>query len=236
MKGGGLALHGEIGVNDRLKLRSITSYRKDENSHADRFRRASCSRCRRSGNLQEQAVQPGGAGGHRARTARGRHRRLLSGRERLQRIRRPSIQTVPGLGFTAATRGDVDTKTWAVFGDFSYDVTDQISLSAGIRYTRDKRHADVFRQSLSSAARPNSADPRRSTRPAYHLERSPRRSRRTSRMPQGHGWTPDSRSATSRMRSQHIRELLPRLQRRRLRSSRPVSRPLTLMATSCLTG
>ena len=50
-------------------------------------------------------------------------------------------------GFTAFTNSDVDTKTWAVFGDFSYDVTDQFSLSLGGRYTNDKRHATVLRQS-----------------------------------------------------------------------------------------
>src|SRR6185369_10393963 len=51
-------------------------------------------------------------------------------------------------GLTAATRGDVDTKTWAVFGDFTYDITPQISVSLGGRYTNDKRHARVFRQNL----------------------------------------------------------------------------------------
>ena len=50
-------------------------------------------------------------------------------------------------GFTAFTNSDVDTKTWAIFGDFSYDVTDQFSLSLGGRYTNDKRHATVLRQS-----------------------------------------------------------------------------------------
>jgi iron complex outermembrane receptor protein len=51
-------------------------------------------------------------------------------------------------GLTAATRGDVDTKTWAVFGDFTYDFTPQLSVSLGGRYTNDKRHAKVFRQNL----------------------------------------------------------------------------------------
>ena len=51
-------------------------------------------------------------------------------------------------GFTAATRGDVDTKTWAVFGDFTYDFSPQWSVSLGGRFTNDKRHARVFRESL----------------------------------------------------------------------------------------
>ncbi|HVF36871.1 MAG TPA: TonB-dependent receptor [Sphingomicrobium sp.] len=48
-------------------------------------------------------------------------------------------------GLTAVTQGDVDTKTWAIFGDFTYDVSDQWAVSLGGRYTSDKRHAKVFR-------------------------------------------------------------------------------------------
>jgi iron complex outermembrane receptor protein len=50
-------------------------------------------------------------------------------------------------GFTAFTDADVDTKTWALFGDFTYDISDQFAVSAGARYTSDKRHTTVFRQS-----------------------------------------------------------------------------------------
>ena len=48
-------------------------------------------------------------------------------------------------GLTAATFGDVDTKTWAVFADFTYKFTDQFSLALGGRYTNDKRSANVIR-------------------------------------------------------------------------------------------
>jgi iron complex outermembrane receptor protein len=51
--------------------------------------------------------------------------------------------TVPGL--TAQTLGDVNTKTWSVFGDFSYDLSDTISVSVGGRYTNDKRTSQVLR-------------------------------------------------------------------------------------------
>jgi iron complex outermembrane receptor protein len=50
-------------------------------------------------------------------------------------------------GFTAFTDADVDTKTWAVFGDFTYDIAEHFAVSAGARYTSDKRHTTVFRQS-----------------------------------------------------------------------------------------
>ncbi len=50
---------------------------------------------------------------------------------------------LPGLnGYTA---GDVRTKTWSVFGDFTYDFTDQLSLSVGGRYTSDNRNAFVYK-------------------------------------------------------------------------------------------
>ena len=49
-------------------------------------------------------------------------------------------------GFTAFTQANVDTDTWAAFGDFTYDVTDQFSVSVGGRYTWDKRRAGILRQ------------------------------------------------------------------------------------------
>ena len=58
------------------------------------------------------------------------------------------------LGLTAATEGDVDTKTWAVFGDFTYDISDQWSVSVGGRYTVDKRHAIVLRQTYLGGGQP----------------------------------------------------------------------------------
>lgn len=54
---------------------------------------------------------------------------------------------VPGL--TAQTLGDVNTDTWSVFGDFTYKLTDQLSISAGGRYTRDKRTSQVLRTSFA---------------------------------------------------------------------------------------
>ncbi|GMN12409.1 TonB-dependent receptor [Altererythrobacter sp. MTPC7] len=48
-------------------------------------------------------------------------------------------------GLNAQTLGDVGTKTWSIFGDFTYDLTDRISLSLGGRYTSDKRTSRVLR-------------------------------------------------------------------------------------------
>ena len=42
-------------------------------------------------------------------------------------------------GINAYTSSDVGTKTWSIFGDFTYDVTDTVSISVGGRYTDDDR-------------------------------------------------------------------------------------------------
>ncbi len=63
--------------------------------------------------------------------------------------------TLIGLpGLNAFTAGDVRTETWSVFGDFSYDITDQFSLSLGGRYTQDDRRSTILRQTKIGGASP----------------------------------------------------------------------------------
>ncbi len=58
---------------------------------------------------------------------------------------------LPGLN---ANTGDVDTKTWSLFADFTYDVSDTVSLSAGGRYTSDKRSSVVIRRTFAGGLSP----------------------------------------------------------------------------------
>jgi iron complex outermembrane receptor protein len=57
-------------------------------------------------------------------------------------------------GLTAATYGDVNTKTWAIYGDFTYDITSQIQLSVGGRFTNDRRRATVIRANYLNGPSP----------------------------------------------------------------------------------
>jgi iron complex outermembrane receptor protein len=57
-------------------------------------------------------------------------------------------------GLTASTFGNVDTKTWAAFADFTFDLTDQFAISAGGRYTVDKRRATVIRANFLNGPSP----------------------------------------------------------------------------------
>jgi iron complex outermembrane recepter protein len=57
-------------------------------------------------------------------------------------------------GLTAFTNAAVDTETYAIFGDFTYDLSDQLSLSVGGRYTWDKRTANILRQNYLGGGSP----------------------------------------------------------------------------------
>ena len=59
---------------------------------------------------------------------------------------------VPGLN--ANTLGDVDTDTWSLFADFTYDLSDTLSLSVGGRYTSDERTSQVLRRTFAGGLSP----------------------------------------------------------------------------------
>jgi iron complex outermembrane recepter protein len=60
--------------------------------------------------------------------------------------------TFPGL--TAFTDADIHTETYALFGDLTFDLTNQFSVSAGGRYTWDRRTADILRQNYLGGGSP----------------------------------------------------------------------------------
>ncbi|MBA3576042.1 MAG: TonB-dependent receptor [Sphingomonas sp.] len=155
--GGGLALHGEVGLNDWLKFRTITAYRKDRSDTPIDFDAlpaidldvpAIYKNKQFSQELQlvvDRGQLAGVVGAYY----------LNANANNIFDVRLYTLGALLGApGFTAATFGDVDTKTWAIFGDFSYDFTPQWSLSLGGRYTNDKRDARVLRESYVFGGQP----------------------------------------------------------------------------------
>ncbi len=49
---------------------------------------------------------------------------------------------------TQLTVGDVDTQTWALFGEATFDVSGQWSITLGGRYTHDKRTSRIVGQTF----------------------------------------------------------------------------------------
>jgi iron complex outermembrane receptor protein len=141
----GVAAHGQLEVADGFTLKSITAFRKDESTTPIDFDALPAVDVDVPGiykNKQfSQEVQ--------LEVERG----ALSGVLGAYYLD-ADAQTIFDVrlfttfaGFTAFTDSDVNTKTWAIFGDFTYDITDQIAVSLGGRYTSDKRDATVLRQS-----------------------------------------------------------------------------------------
>ncbi len=66
----------------------------------------------------------------------------------------PALGLPVAAGFGQQTAGDVRTDTWSGFADFTFDVTDWLSLTGGIRYTSDTRKSTIFKANRLGGADP----------------------------------------------------------------------------------
>ena len=141
----GVAAHGQIQLADGYKLRSITAYRKDKSSTPIDFDALPSADVDVPGIYKNDQFSQE----FQLEVEQGR----LSGVLGAYYLNANADTTFDVRlfttfnGFSAFSDGHVDTKTWAAFGDFSYQFSDQLSASVGGRFTNDKRHATVFRQS-----------------------------------------------------------------------------------------
>ncbi len=66
-----------------------------------------------------------------------------------------AFDTVVGLlNTTTLTSGTVKTKSYAAFADVSFDITEQLKLSGGLRYTKDDKTGTVFRRNYTGIRSP----------------------------------------------------------------------------------
>ncbi len=61
---------------------------------------------------------------------------------------------IANANLTTLTSGAVDTKSYAAFADFSYELTDQVKASVGARYTSDKKEGTVYRVNYAGLTSP----------------------------------------------------------------------------------
>lgn len=152
VKAWGMSLFMEGDLNDTLTVRSITSYRKDDSSSPIDFDA-----------LPSADVDVPGIYNNR-QTSQELQLLINSGRfngligayylnaSALTQFDVRLFTTVAGLA--AFTSADVGTDTLAGFADFTYDLTDQLSLSVGGRYTWDERTATILRQNYLGGGSP----------------------------------------------------------------------------------
>ena len=156
VRSGGAALRGEIELTDWLKFRTITALRKDHSTTPIDFDATPYV------DLDVPAIYRN----HQF----SQEFQLVADKGPLQGVGgfyylnasafdafdvRLYTTSVAFPGLTAATVGDVKTKTWAIFGDFSYDFSPQWSVSLGGRYTNDERRAKVLRQTYLLGGQPD---------------------------------------------------------------------------------
>ena len=157
VKGGGLALHAEVGINEWLTLKSISAWRKDRSETPIDFDAlpavdVDVPAIYKNKQLSQEVqliVDRGPLAGIIGAYY------LKADAQTAFDVRLYTTSPIGLPGLTALTAGDVGTKTWAIFGDFTYDFTEQLSASLGGRYTNDKRHAKVLRQNFLFGGSPD---------------------------------------------------------------------------------
>jgi iron complex outermembrane receptor protein len=150
VRSAGMSLYGEIGLGDWLKFRTITAFRKDHSKTPIDFDATPAV------DVDVPAIYKN----HQF----SQEFQLVADKGPVQGIAGfyylnasafdifdvRLYTTLPAVlpGLTAATLGDVKTKTWAAFTDLTYNFNPQWAVSVGARYTWDNRHAHVFRRNL----------------------------------------------------------------------------------------
>lgn len=146
----GLSVTGEIGLSDALTFKTITAWRDGNSDTIIDF-----------DNTRLPTLDIPAYYADRQFT---QELQLLYEGDRLQGVAglyylngkaEGAFDTVVGLAnLTTLTSGQVLTKSYAAFGDLSFDVTDQFKVSAGLRYTRDEKTGTVFRRNYTGIRSP----------------------------------------------------------------------------------
>jgi iron complex outermembrane recepter protein len=145
----GGAVRAELELSDALTLRNILAYRKDRSATPIDFDSLPAAdvdvpaiyRNRQFSNEFQIVYE-----GDRLQGVAGLYYLNARARNIFDVILATTSPALPGL--TASTFGDVRTKTYAAFADFTYEFTPQFSVSLGGRYTVDERDAVVIRRNL----------------------------------------------------------------------------------------
>jgi iron complex outermembrane recepter protein len=146
----GASLTGEFGLSDTLTFKSITAYR---DGHTDTLIDFD--------NTAAPVLDIPALYDDRQFT---QELQLLIEGDRLQGVAglyyldaraSGAFDTVLGLAnLTTVTSGTVKTKSYAAFADFSFDLTEQLKISAGLRYTKDDKTGSVYRQNYTGIRSP----------------------------------------------------------------------------------
>ncbi|WP_029086440.1 TonB-dependent receptor [Brevundimonas aveniformis] len=145
----GLSLTGEWYVNDWLTLRSITANRRGDTATVIDFDQTPLPY------LDVPAIYSDNQFSQEFQALfEGDRWSGVAGIYYLDSTAAGVFDTIAGnLGVVIAAAGSVDTTSWSVFGDFSYELTDRLEVSVGGRWTQDDKTGDVYRAFFLGATR-----------------------------------------------------------------------------------
>jgi iron complex outermembrane receptor protein len=146
----GLSVSGEIGLTDTLTFKTITAWREGHTDTLIDFDNTELPTLDvpaqyddRQFTQELQLLYQG----DRVQGVAGLY--YLNGRAS------GAFDTVVGLlNTTTLTSGTVLTKSYAAFGDLSFDLTEQFKISVGARYTKDDKTGTVFRRNYTGIRSP----------------------------------------------------------------------------------
>jgi iron complex outermembrane receptor protein len=160
----GVSLWGEVELTDLFKVRNITAYRKDVNHtpidfDALPFPDVDVPAIYRNRQFSQEVQLVADSGPLQGLLGvyylNARAQNIFDVRLYTTCPAVPLAGCVVALpGFTQGTTGDVRTKTWAIFGDLTYDFSPQWSASVGGRFTNDKRNAVITKKNFLGGGQP----------------------------------------------------------------------------------
>ncbi|VXC66471.1 TonB-dependent receptor [Sphingomonas sp. AX6] len=146
----GVSFTGEIGLSPALTFKTISAYRQGESDTVIDFDNSALPTLDVPARYEDRQFTQELQllyEGYRVQGVVGLY--YLNGRAA------GAFDTVLGLlNTTTLTSGEVKTESYAAFGDVSFDVTDQFSISVGGRYTKDTKEGTVYRQNFTGIRSP----------------------------------------------------------------------------------
>ena len=150
-EGGGASLVAQWDLNDRFTLKNIVAYREDETKSPIDFDAAILEDVDAPviyNNDQFSEEFQVSYSGDRLNGIVGLFYLDANASNTFDVLLGVTGDLISAPGLNAQTFGDVNTETWSIYGDFTYDLTDRWALSIGGRYTEDDRTGQVLRRTL----------------------------------------------------------------------------------------
>lgn len=150
VKNQGASLTAEFNVNDEVMVKSITAYRDGRSDTVIDFDNLPAKILDIPAYYEDDQLSQ-----ELQLVYEGERLKGVAGLYYMDAHAEGAFDTIIGnANLTTLTSGAVDTKSYAAFADFSYELTDKVKASVGARYTSDKKEGTVYRANFAGLTSP----------------------------------------------------------------------------------